>query len=84
MQTLKPTFTFTFICSFTFNFTFILSSGSAIMQDGATKRNGYRLDLDALAAGDHIGMMRCSDGTLHYFLNGVDQGVACTDLAPSE
>ena len=28
-----------------------------------------------------IGMMRCSDGTLHYFLDGVDQGVACTDIA---
>ena len=51
------------------------------MQDGLTVRNGYKLDLDALSLGDRIGMMRCGDGTLHYFYNGIDQGVACTDLA---
>ena len=55
-------------------------SGSAIMQDGSTIRNGYRLDLDTLAVGSRMGMMRCSDGTLHFFLDGVDQGVACTDI----
>ena len=50
------------------------------MQDGATVRNGYRLDLDSLVVGSHIGMMRASDGTLHFYLNGEDQGVACTDI----
>ncbi|KAK0040385.1 neuralized-like protein 4 [Biomphalaria pfeifferi] len=57
-------------------------SGSAIMQDGATIRNGYPLDLDSLTVGSRIGMMRCFDGTLHYYLDGVDQGVASTDITP--
>ncbi|KAK3104995.1 hypothetical protein FSP39_014857 [Pinctada imbricata] len=55
-------------------------SGAAIMMDGSTIRNGYPLDLDAVAVGYRIGMMRCSDGTLHYYLNGVDQGMACQDI----
>jgi len=57
-------------------------SGSAIMQDGSTIRNGYPLDLDSVVVGSRIGMMRCSDGTLHYFLNGLDLGVACTGIPP--
>ncbi|KAJ8320876.1 hypothetical protein KUTeg_002463 [Tegillarca granosa] len=55
-------------------------SGSAIMQDGCTIRNGYPLDLDLVTVGCRIGMMRCSDGSLHYYYNGQDQGIACTDL----
>ncbi|KAL3861342.1 hypothetical protein ACJMK2_007378 [Sinanodonta woodiana] len=57
-------------------------SGSAIMQDGSTMRNGYALDLDAIIIGSRIGMMRCSDGTLHFYHNGVDQGMACSDIPP--
>ena len=37
------------------------------MQDGCTIRNGYRLDLDGIIAGSRVGMMRCSDDTLHYY-----------------
>ncbi|XP_070207113.1 neuralized-like protein 4 isoform X3 [Littorina saxatilis] len=55
-------------------------SGAAIMQDGATIHNGYALDLDTITIGTRIGMMRCSDGTLHFFRDGVDQGAACTDI----
>ena len=54
------------------------------MQDGSTVRNGYRLDLDSLTVGSRIGMMRCSDGTLHFYLDGTDQGVACTDTPPGK
>ena len=54
------------------------------MQDGSTIKNGYPLDLDSVSVGCRIGMMRCSDGTLHYFLNGTDQGVACYDIPPGE
>ena len=54
------------------------------MMDGSTIRNGYPLDLDSVTVGYRIGMMRCSDGTLHYYLNGVDQGVACQDLPSGE
>ena len=58
-------------------------SGSAIMKDGCTvtsSHSAYPLDLDAITVGSRIGMMRGGDGTLHYFLNGEDQGVACTDI----
>ena len=55
-------------------------SGSAIMQDGTTIGHGYKLDLDTLVVGSKLGMMHCSDGTLHFYLNGVDQGVACVDI----
>lgn len=27
-------------------------------------------------------MVRCSDGTLHYTINGQDQGVACVNIPP--
>ena len=54
------------------------------MQDGATIQNGYALDLDTITVGTRIGMMRCSDGTLHFFRDGVDQGVACTDIPAGE
>lgn len=30
--------------------------------------------------GDRIGMMRKSNGNLHYFINGLDQGVAATKV----
>ncbi|XP_063043226.1 neuralized-like protein 4 isoform X2 [Engraulis encrasicolus] len=58
-------------------------SGTAIMQDGNTMRNNYGCDLDSLTTGSRIGMMRSATGDLHYYINGLDQGVACTGL-PSE
>ncbi|XP_011485805.1 neuralized-like protein 4 isoform X1 [Oryzias latipes] len=57
-------------------------SGTAIMQDGNTMRNNYGCDLDSLTTGSRIGMMRSSSGNLHYYINGVDQGVACSGLPP--
>uniref|UniRef100_A0A672LNB3 Neuralized-like protein 4 n=1 Tax=Sinocyclocheilus grahami TaxID=75366 RepID=A0A672LNB3_SINGR len=57
-------------------------SGTAIMQDGNTMRNNYGCDLDSLTTGSRIGMMRAASGDLHYFINGLDQGVACTGLPP--
>uniref|UniRef100_A0A8C2CZI1 Neuralized-like protein 4 n=1 Tax=Cyprinus carpio TaxID=7962 RepID=A0A8C2CZI1_CYPCA len=57
-------------------------SGTAIMQDGNTMRNNYGCDLDSLTTGSRIGMMRTATGDLHYFINGLDQGVACTGLPP--
>jgi len=58
-------------------------SGSTVMRDGVTLRNNYSCDLDKLIEGNRIGMMRCSDSSLHYFLDGVDQGPACTGLPPN-
>uniref|UniRef100_A0A8D2LDW4 NHR domain-containing protein n=1 Tax=Varanus komodoensis TaxID=61221 RepID=A0A8D2LDW4_VARKO len=59
-------------------------SGTAIMQDGNTLRNNYGCDLDSLTTGSRIGMMRTAKGDLHYFINGVDQGVACSGLPPGK
>ena len=61
-----------------------VSSGSAIMQDGSTIRNGYPLDLDNVTQGCRIGMIRTSEGNLHYYYNGIDQGVACENLPPGK
>lgn len=58
-------------------------SGSTVMRDGVTLRNNYSCDLDKLTEGNRIGMMRCTDSSLHYFLDGVDQGLACTGLPPN-
>ena len=56
-------------------------SGSAVMQDGQTVRNGYCCDLDSLGAGSRLGMMRnAEDGSLHYTINGEDQGVAIENV----
>nr|XP_012135898.1 PREDICTED: uncharacterized protein LOC100874771 isoform X5 [Megachile rotundata] len=57
-------------------------SGSNVMRDGVTLTNNYACDLDKLVEGNRIGMMRCSDSSLHYYLDGVDQGPACTGLPP--
>ncbi|KAM6389919.1 LOW QUALITY PROTEIN: neuralized-like protein 4, partial [Rhynochetos jubatus] len=57
-------------------------SGTAIMQDGNTLRNNYGCDLDALGTGSRIGMMRTARGDLRYFIDGTDQGVACSGLPP--
>lgn len=58
-------------------------SGTAIMQDGNTLRTNYGCDLDSLGSASRIGMMKTTRGDLHYYIDGVDQGVACTGL-PSE
>ncbi|KAF2354220.1 Transposase Tc1-like [Trinorchestia longiramus] len=55
-------------------------SGSSVMMNGVTIKNNYACDLDSLGIGSRIGMMRHADATLHYYVNGVDQGVACTNL----
>ncbi|XP_077531935.1 neuralized E3 ubiquitin protein ligase 4 isoform X2 [Haemaphysalis longicornis] len=55
-------------------------SGSAIMRNGNTVRNGYKCDLDQLAVGSRVGVMRDSEGCLHYFINGEDQGIACRNI----
>uniref|UniRef100_A0A8B9PAZ3 NHR domain-containing protein n=1 Tax=Apteryx owenii TaxID=8824 RepID=A0A8B9PAZ3_APTOW len=59
-------------------------SGTAIMQDGNTMRNNYGCDLDSLGTGSRIGMMRTAKGDLRYFINGADQGIACSGLPPGK
>ncbi|MEQ2171695.1 hypothetical protein GOODEAATRI_013398 [Goodea atripinnis] len=68
-------------CRSEFNDAIVISnSGTAIMQDGNTMRNNYGCDLDSLTTGSRIGMMRTVNGDLHYYINGLDQGVACSGL----
>jgi len=52
----------------------------SLLQDGTITRNGYSLDLDALSEGNRVGLLRHSDKTLHYYLDGEDQGVACWNI----
>ncbi|KAG7312998.1 hypothetical protein JYU34_000075 [Plutella xylostella] len=55
--------------------TYILS-GTAVLKDGECVRSTYPLNLDHLKVGNKVGIMWHSDKSLHYYLNGMDQGKA--------
>lgn len=58
-------------------------SGCGILTNGKGTRREYgSFNLDELREGDRIGMVRKVVGELHYFINGLDQGVAA-DQVPS-
>jgi hypothetical protein len=59
-------------------------SGSSVLQDGVTIQNGYACDLDKLMEGQRLGIMRKSDGTVHFFINGEDCGVAASSVPPGK
>jgi len=46
--------------------------------------NSYQLNLGSLRLGSRVGIMHCADGSLHYYLDGVDQGVACSSVPPGQ
>ncbi|XP_076270318.1 neuralized E3 ubiquitin protein ligase 4 isoform X2 [Rhynchophorus ferrugineus] len=52
-------------------------SGSSIMINGKTTKNNYPCDLDTLAAGVRLGVLRSTDKSLEFFKDGVSQGPAC-------
>lgn len=55
----------------------IMMSGCGILTNGKGTRREYgEFNLDELREGDRVGMMRKSNGNLHYYINGQDQGVA--------
>ncbi|XP_052746681.1 neuralized-like protein 4 isoform X2 [Bicyclus anynana] len=55
----------------------IMLSGCKVLLNGHGTCMEYgNFNLDELREGDTIGMIRNSNGTLHYFINGIDQGVA--------
>ncbi|ODN05476.1 Neuralized-like protein 4, partial [Orchesella cincta] len=58
----------------------IMLSGSSIMSGGNTITTRYACNLDCLTVGSRVGMMRKSDNTLHFFINGEDMGVAANDV----
>ncbi|XP_055383561.1 neuralized-like protein 4 isoform X2 [Condylostylus longicornis] len=60
----------------------IMMSGCGILTNGKGTRRQYgEFNLDELREGDRVGMMRKSNGNLHYYINGQDQGVAATRVA---
>lgn len=50
------------------------------MKDSIMVKHGYSLNLDAVQVGMVVGMMRHIDGSLHFYLDGVDQGEACSSV----
>lgn len=60
----------------------IMMSGCGILTNGKGTRREYgEFNLDELREGDRVGMMRKSNGSLHYYINGRDQGVAATNVS---
>lgn len=60
----------------------IMMSGCGILTNGKGTRRQYgEFNLDELREGDRVGMMRKSNGNLHYYINGQDQGVAATRVS---
>lgn len=57
-----------------------MMTGNGVMHNGITVVEQYGLSLDRLQAGDCVGVMRKDDGTLHFFVNGIDQGPAATNV----
>ncbi|XP_046397287.1 neuralized-like protein 4 [Ischnura elegans] len=51
-----------------------------IYVDGNVKKNGYGKSLSSLVVGDKVGVTRTSNGDLHFFVNGVDQGIAASGI----
>ncbi|KFM80539.1 Neuralized-like protein 4, partial [Stegodyphus mimosarum] len=51
-------------------------SGTSVLEDGKSHLEDYGHDLDELSEGDTVGVMRTSSGELHFFVNGIDQGVS--------
>jgi len=59
----------------------MMMSGCGILTNGRGTRREYgEFNLDELQEGDRIGMMRKSNGNLHFYINGLDQGVAATKV----
>ncbi|XP_038216186.1 neuralized-like protein 4 isoform X1 [Zerene cesonia] len=61
----------------------IMMSGCKVLLNGHGTCMEYgNFNLDELREGDTVGMMRKSSGKLHYFINGIDQGVATDKVDP--
>ena len=57
-----------------------IMSGMSILKDGSSFVDEYGQDLDELKEGDRVGVQRTVNGSLHFFVNGVDLGVAATNI----
>ncbi|EDV96611.1 neuralized-like protein 4 [Drosophila grimshawi] len=57
-----------------------MMTGNGVMQNGVTVIEQYGQNLDRLQVGDRVGVVRKDDGTLHFWVNGIDQGPAATNV----
>ncbi|XP_017783812.1 PREDICTED: neuralized-like protein 4 [Nicrophorus vespilloides] len=57
-----------------------MMTGSGIMHNGTTVLEQYGMNLDRLQVGDRVGVVRKENGLLHFFVNGVDQGPAASNV----
>lgn len=53
-----------------------MMTGNGVMHNGTTMIEQYGQNLDRLQVGDRVGVMRKENSTLHFYVNGVDQGTA--------
>lgn len=57
-----------------------MMTGNGVMHNGSTVIELYGQNLDRLQVGDRVGVVRKDDGTLHFWVNGIDQGQAATNV----
>ncbi|CAG2213549.1 unnamed protein product [Mytilus edulis] len=57
-----------------------MMTGNGVMHNGTTVIDEYGQNLDRLKAGDRVGVRRRADGTLNFYVNGIDQGQAATNV----
>lgn len=57
-----------------------MMTGSGIMHNGTIVLEQYGVNLDRLQVGDRVGVLRKENGMLHFFVNGVDQGGAASNI----
>lgn len=55
-------------------------TGNGVMHNGTTIIEQYGQNLDKLHVGDRVGVMRKENATLHFYVNGVDQGAAAMSV----
>ena len=62
-------------------FSRVFITGNSILKDGRSIHENYgTVDLDKLEEGDRVGVVRTTHGDLVFFVNGVSQSVAASEL----
>lgn len=55
-------------------------SGCSVIHSQAFLESNYPIDLDEIESGMKLGMFWKGNGELHFMVNGVDKGVAATNV----
>ena len=53
---------------------------SEVRKNGVVVKENFCPSLERLTVNDYIGIKRTSDGSMHFYLNGEDIGVAATGI----